>query len=101
LRRSRLLLGQHVAQPHERDEVEELRRRVVQPQLAAGAMRDELEPRQRFDRRRIGDDAFHIAEDDRHRKQGPAPAPRLIGGRAMSFGVPDGPLTDTRQRTGG
>jgi hypothetical protein len=100
LRRSGRLLGQDVAQPHEGDEVVQLRRGIAQPQLVAGAAHDQLESRQRLDRRRIGDDAFDVAEDDRHRKQGPPPAPRFIGGREMSFGAHDGLLTDTR-RTGG
>jgi hypothetical protein len=66
LRRSRLLRRQDVAQSHERDEVAQLRRRVAESQLAAGAPRDELETCERLHRRGICADPVDVAEDDRH-----------------------------------
>jgi len=53
-------------QTHERDEVAQLRRRVAEPQLAAGATDDELEACERLHRRRIRGDSVDVAEDDRH-----------------------------------
>jgi hypothetical protein len=66
LRRSGLLRGKDVAEPHEGDEVAQLRRRVAQLELAAGPPRRELETRERLDHRRIGADSVDVAEDDRH-----------------------------------
>ena len=58
------LVRQDVAQAHERDQPEQVSRRVAQPDLAAAPPRRELEPRERVDRHRIGLDATDIAHGD-------------------------------------
>ena len=67
LERSRSV-RQDVAQPHEGDELEQLRRRVAQPDLAAVPPGGELEARERVDRDRVGVDAAR-------RRRGRRPAP--------------------------
>ena len=63
-RRSVLLGGQHVCEAHERDEIAQLPRRAPQPELAAGPPGGELEPRERFDRHRIGVGGPDVADRD-------------------------------------
>ena len=55
-------LRQHVGQPHEGHEREELRRRVAQPDLAAVAAGGELQAGEGVDGHRVGGDAGHVAQ---------------------------------------
>ena len=56
------LVRQHVAQAHERDELEQFGRGVAQPDLAAMAPGGELEPGERVDGHRVDVDAADVAE---------------------------------------
>jgi hypothetical protein len=55
-------VGQDVGEAHERDELEQLGRRVTKSHLAPVPPRPELEPRKRVDRDRIGRHGADVAE---------------------------------------
>ena len=58
------LVRQDVAQTHEGDELEQLGRRIAEPNLAAVAACRQLEPRERVDRHGVGLDPGHLAVGD-------------------------------------
>ena len=58
------LLGQDVGEAHERHELEQLGRRVPEPDPAAAPARRELEPGERVDGDGVDVDAAHVAERD-------------------------------------
>ncbi len=62
--RRRRLVRQNVAQAHERDELQQLGRRVAEPNLAAVPLRSQLQPREGVDRDGIRLDAAHSAVGD-------------------------------------
>jgi hypothetical protein len=62
--RQTLLVRQDVPQAHEGDQPDQLPRRMAQPNLAAAALRSELEPCKSVDGHRVGLDAAHVADGD-------------------------------------
>jgi hypothetical protein len=57
-------LRKDVRQPHERDELEEVARRVPQPDTASVAAGGQLEPGESVDRDGVGLDSGHVADRD-------------------------------------
>ncbi len=57
-------IGENVRQPHEGDEVDELRRCASQPQPAAEPVGGELEPGERVHGDGVGPGLAHVADDD-------------------------------------
>ena len=83
-RKSGPLRGEYVLEAHERDEVEELARRVPQSYLTAMAARGDLQARERVDGHGVRLDAAHVAAGDRRGRCGEELAdtvaqPREIG----------------------
>jgi hypothetical protein len=100
--RRKLIVGQHVLQPHEGDEPDELRRRTAQADLASVAVRGELKSRERVDRHGVGLDAAdvtqrHVDASPCEQRADPIAEPRQV--RALDRAT-DGEGDGARRRKG-